>query len=71
MLICLVFVVTHIPRVILACQAYLRAPSITKCYENGFKFVPPLSLVCLEAVSNLLILVGLKTLLLLRLGLTY
>ena len=57
-IICLVFVVTHIPRLILAIEAFMRAAGIARCYRAGLTFVAPLSLVCLESVSNLLILIN-------------
>jgi len=53
---CVVFVLTHIPRLILAFEAFFRAASMSTCMENG-NYTPPLALVCLESVSNLLILV--------------
>ena len=57
MIICLVFVLTHVPRLVLAIEAFVRAAAISRCMGAGRNFVPPLTLVCMEAVSNLLILV--------------
>ncbi len=57
-IICLVFVLTHIPRLILAIEAFVRATNISRCMAYGRTYVPPLFLVCLEAASNLLILVN-------------
>ena len=55
---CGVFVATHLPRLALAVYAKVNAAAVAECLEAGMNYAPRISVVCAEAVSNLLILVS-------------
>lgn len=53
--ICLVFVLTHVLRIILAIEAVVRASQMTACVSANLSYIPPLPLVCMESVSHIMI----------------